>query len=114
MQESLQGISEIRLIRLHQKVQRQADRAFVTGRQMDINPLGSKTAPKVLTIIYYAELGKPYVLLALQGINSARGRNGTEGKGTGEKANGSAVMAAHRGSKFAPTRKGADFSYGIS
>ena len=78
----------MRLIRLHQKVQRQADWAFSTNRQMDINPLGSKTAPKVLTIIYYVELGKPYMLLALQGIDSVRRRNGIEGKGNGEKANG--------------------------
>lgn len=54
------------------------------------------------------------MLLALQGINPVRGRNGIEGKGKGEKANGTAVIAEHRGSRFALTRKGADFSYGIS
>lgn len=40
-------------------------------------------APNAFTIIYYVELGKPYMLLALRGIDSARGRNGIEGKGTG-------------------------------
>ena len=38
-----------------------------------------------------------------RGINPARGRNGVEGKGKREKANGFAVMAKHRGSKFALT-----------
>lgn len=85
-----------------------------TWQQMDISPPGSMIAPNAFTIIYYVELGKPYILLALQGINPARGRNGIEGKGKGEKANGTAVMAVHRGSDFAPTRKGADFFYGIS
>ena len=81
---------------------------------MDTSPPGSMIAPNAFTIIYYVELGKPYMLLDLQGIDSARGTNGIEGKGKGEKANGVAVMAVHRGSNFAPTRKGADFSYGIS
>ena len=35
------------------------------------------------------------------GIDPARGRNGTEGRGTGQKAKGTAVMAEHSGSKFA-------------
>jgi len=39
-------------------------------------------APKALTIICYAEHGKPYAFLA-RGINPARGRNGAEGKGEG-------------------------------
>lgn len=59
-----------------------------TWQQMDINPPGSMIAPNAFTISYYVELGKPYMLLALQGINPARGRNGIEGKGNGEKANG--------------------------
>ena len=84
------------------------------AQQMDNIPPGLKIAPKTHTIIYYVERGKPYIAPCLQGINPARGRNGIEGMGTGEKANGTAVMAAHRGSKFALTRKGADFSYGIS
>lgn len=33
------------------------------------------------------ELGKPYMFLALRGIDSVRGRNGIEGIGKGEKAN---------------------------
>jgi len=38
-----------------------------------------------------------------RGIAPVRGRNGAEGKGKREKANGPAVMAEHRGSKFALT-----------
>ena len=45
-------------------------------------------APKTFTIIYYVELGKPYMFLALQGIDLVKGRNGIEGIGKGEKANG--------------------------
>lgn len=44
-------------------------------------------APKTFIIIYYVELGKPYMFLALRGIDSVRGRNGIEGIGKGEKAN---------------------------
>ena len=55
---------------------------FAIPRQMDIIPPGSKMASKALTIIYYAELGKPYVFL-IQGIEPARGINDTEGKGLG-------------------------------
>ena len=55
---------------------------------MDINPTRSLIATNAFTIIYYVELGKPDMLLALKGINPARGRNGIEGKGNGEKANG--------------------------
>lgn len=40
-------------------------------------------APNAFTIIYYVELGKLYMLLALQGIDFVRGRKGIEGKGTG-------------------------------
>lgn len=69
---------------------------------MDTNPPGLKMASKVLTIIHYAELGKPYAFLE-RGIDPVRERNGAEGKGKREKANGSAVMAEHRGSKFALT-----------
>jgi hypothetical protein len=54
---------------------------------MDISPPGSMIAPKTFTIIYYVELGKPYMFLALQGIDSVRGRDGIEGMGKGEKAN---------------------------
>ena len=49
---------------------------------MDMIPPGSKMASKAFTIIYYAELGKPYVFL-IQGIEPARGRNDAEGKGMG-------------------------------
>ncbi len=49
---------------------------------MDVIPPGSKMASKAFTIIYYAELGKPYVFL-IQGIEPARGINDTEGKGLG-------------------------------
>lgn len=57
--------------------------AFSTARQMDMIPPGSKMAPKVLTIIYYVEHGKPYVLLGNQGIEPVRGIDGTEGRGKG-------------------------------
>lgn len=57
--------------------------AFLTPQQMDVIPPGSKMASKVLIIIYYAELGKPYVFLIFQGIELARGINDTEGKGMG-------------------------------
>lgn len=49
---------------------------------MDTSPPGLKTAPKSFTIIYYAELGKPYVLLE-KGIEPARAIDGTEGRGKG-------------------------------
>ncbi len=64
---------------------------------MDISPPGSKIAPKALVIIYYVERGKPYMFLAKQGIDLARGRNDIEGRRKREKANGFAVMAKHRG-----------------
>ena len=54
---------------------------------MDISPPGSMIAPKTFIIIYYVELGKPYMFLALRGIDPVRGRNGIEGIGKGEKAN---------------------------
>ena len=49
---------------------------------MDVIPPGSKMASKVLIIIHYAELGKPYAFLE-RGIDPARVRNDAEGKGTG-------------------------------
>lgn len=61
-QGSLQGIGEIRLIRLHQKVRRWPRELSQSPRQMDTNPPGSKMAPKTHTIICYAERGKPYAL----------------------------------------------------
>lgn len=57
-------------------------------QQMDNIPPGPMIAPRALTIIYYVERGKPYILLVFQGIDFVRGRNGIEGMGTGEKANG--------------------------
>ena len=38
-------------------------RAFRTSQQMDINPPGSKMAPKAHIIICYVERGKPYAFL---------------------------------------------------
>jgi hypothetical protein len=58
-------------------------------------------APKTLTIIYYAEHGKPYAFL-VRGIDPARGRNGAEGKGKDKKRTPS-CNGADRGSNFAPT-----------
>lgn len=75
------------------------------------NPLGLKTAPKSFTIIYYAELGKPYVFLE-KGIKPVRIRNDTEGRGKDKKRK-VCCNGKHRGSRFALTRKGADLSYGI-
>lgn len=89
-------------------------KSVCAAQQMDNIPPGPRIAPKVLIIIHYVERGKPYSAPCLQGIDPARGRNGVEGMGTGEKANGTAVMTVHKGSNFALTRKGADFSYGIS
>lgn len=40
-----------------------ADKTFSYLSANGRNPLGLKTAPKSFTIIYYAELGKPYVFL---------------------------------------------------
>ena len=62
-QGSLQGIGEIRLIRLHQKGAEAAVGTFAVPQKMDINPPGSKMAPKTHTIICYAERGKPYAFL---------------------------------------------------
>ena len=62
-QGSLQGIGEIRLIRLHQKGAETAVGTFSIPQQMDTNPPGSKMAPKMHTIICYAERGKPYAFL---------------------------------------------------
>lgn len=52
-------------------------------QQMDKIPPGSKMASKALTIIHYAELGKPYVFLAQQGMEPVRGIDDTEGRGKG-------------------------------
>lgn len=43
--------------------------AFVTSQQMDMIPPGSKMASKAFIIIYYAELGKPYVFLIFKVLN---------------------------------------------
>lgn len=58
---------------------------FAIPQQMDINPPGSKMAPKAHTVICCSERGKPYALLRKRsgGIDSVRGRNGAEGRGTG-------------------------------
>ena len=86
---------------------------FSSPEQMDKIPPGSKIAPKAFIIIYYAELGKPYVFLAQQGIDPARERNDAEGRGMDKKRK-ALRNETHRGSKFALTRKGADLSNGIS
>lgn len=44
---------------------------------------GLKVAPKTFTIMYYAELGKPYMLLINMRYPTARGRNGIEGRRNG-------------------------------
>lgn len=56
---------------------------FAMPQQMDKIPPGSKMASKALTIIHYAELGKPYVFLAQQGMEPVRGIDDTEGRGKG-------------------------------
>ncbi len=44
-------------------------------------------APKVFTIIYHTELGKPYVflLICLEGIELVRGIDDAEGRGKDKK-----------------------------
>ena len=69
--------------------------------------------------MYQAELGKPYMLLKRQTkltmrYLTVRRRNSIEGRRKGQKAKATFVTKEDRGSNFAPTRKGADLSYGIS
>jgi hypothetical protein len=40
---------------------------------MDTNPPGSKMAPKALTIIYYAERGKPYAFPGFGRVSTPQG-----------------------------------------
>jgi len=40
-------------------------------------------APKAFAIMYYAELGKPYMLLMIMRYPTARGRNSIEGRRKG-------------------------------
>jgi len=60
----------MRLIHLHQKGAGVVDGTFAIRQQMDITPPGSKIAPKAFIIIYYVELGKPYMFLACKVLTS--------------------------------------------
>ena len=44
---------------------------------MDVIPPGSKMASKAFTIIYYAELGKPYVFLIFK-VSTPQGEEMTQ------------------------------------
>lgn len=74
--------SEIRLKRSDQKVWSRAKAHWLTDANGYSAP-GIKVAPKAVIIMYQAELGKPYMLLAKARYQTARGRNGIEGRRTG-------------------------------
>ena len=69
---------------------------------------GLQIAPKALTIIYSAELGKLVMFLA-KGIEPVKARNDIAGMGMDRKRMAS-WNEAYKGSNFALTRKGADLS----
>ncbi len=74
---------------------------------------GSKMASKASIVICDVELGKPYMLPESLGRDLVRVNDGIEGRGIGKKRMTS-CNEAYRGSKFAPTRKGADLPNGVS
>ncbi len=63
--------------------------------------LGLKMAPKVLKIIYVAELGNP-VVLPYSGSGSAKSNDGTADRGNSKKRKITSNRL-YRGSKFAST-----------
>ena len=75
--------------------------------------LGSQMASKAFIVICDVELGKPYMLPESLGRDLVRVNDGIEGRGIGKKRMTS-CNEAYRGSKFAPTRKGADLPNGVS
>ena len=72
----------MRLVRLHQKVRRQAAETFQVLRQMDDDPPGSKTASKALTLFITRNWVNP-MRSSKRGIDSVRRRNDAEGRGMG-------------------------------
>lgn len=64
-QESLQGLSEIRLTHTYTKRCGGGHWGFHNLMTNGHILPGSKMAPKVFTIIYNTELGKPYVFLLI-------------------------------------------------
>ena len=82
-------------------------------QQMDKTPLGSKIAPKTRAIIYYAELGKPYAFPTSR-VSTPQGEETTQRVKEQDKKRMAFCNETYRGSKFAPIRKGADLSHGIS
>ncbi|NQE45423.1 hypothetical protein C5S31_05320 [ANME-1 cluster archaeon GoMg2] len=74
---------------------------------------GLKMASKVFTIICDAELGKPHKLPECPGRDPVRENDGLWGRGI-DKKRMTSCNEMYRGSKFAPTRKGADLPAGVS
>jgi len=75
--------------------------------------LGSQMASKAFIVICDVELGKPYMLPESLGRDLVRVNDGIEGRGIGKKRMTS-CNEVYRGSKFAPTRKGANLPNGVS
>ena len=70
-------------------------------------------APKTHTIICYAERGKPYAFLRLE-VSTPQGEEMVQRVEERDKKQMLLCNGADRGSKFAPARKGADLSHGVS
>jgi len=87
-QKSLPRISEIRLTTLKPKGTKSDydGSCHIIGNGHTI--FGLQVASKVFGIICDVELGKPFVLQET-GRNSAKGNDGTEGRGESKKANDS-------------------------
>ena len=80
------GASEIRLKHLDQKVRSRAKASCVTNANGQTTP-GLKVAPKAFTIMYYAELGKPY-MLPENGVSDRKERRRHRGQKRGIKSEG--------------------------
>lgn len=74
-------------------------------------------APKTHTIIRYVERGKPYAFrYSLKGmsVSTPQGEEIAQRVEERDKKRMPSCNGADRGSNFAPARKGADLSHGIS
>ena len=72
-------------------------------------------APKARTIIRYAERGKPYAFLCRNvEVSTPQGEEMAQRVEERDKKRMPPRNGADRGSNFAPARKGADLSQGIS
>ena len=88
---------------------------FAIPQQMDTNPPGSKMAPKTHTIICCAERGKPYAFLCRNAeVSTPQGEEMAQRVEERDKKRMLPCNGVDRGSDFAPARKGADLSHGIS